>query len=427
MGFLGLAPADNLAATYNPAEQILKLFARGEAPNFTYGFEFKRLTWLGGLKFELLAWSGPHASGARKFDHSQSFNIANLKVVDPDGSVTIVTSNHQNGQDVPVQWLSFEPVNTTLNPFRDSFPKSRNQSAMVGQPQTFDAEVVTINALFKEKFTIQESTHTSPSGSVQVQYSPFALTLQSAAIEFKNLVWTFNSLETGRTQIVVNISPGFGGTSIRKVYDINVIVLENSLIAGDALSGTAKGPLRAILDFTGRVKIALAIVQRTAPEAQLLVVEATLPRGVVYPVKDPLRLSQLECVFRTNSGTAIIRSTGWGEYGLPVFLPYVRLGVSVINLEGIKVDILPAVDAIRAAGFDLAFWSVTLNHPLVTPGQLQNEPYYSFHMVDGSYIFVGAKDGEVVVNHAGEKMLPSPITAGCGSCMSLAITTRGGI
>ena len=412
MGFLGLAPADNLAATYDPAEQVLKLFARGEAPNFTYGFEFKRLTWLGDLKFELLAWSGPHASGARKYDYSQSFNIANLKVVDPDGSVNIVTCNHQNGQNVPVQWLGFEPVNTTLDPFVASSPKSSDQSAMVGTPQTFDAEVVTINALFREKFTIQESTHTSQSGSVQVQYSPFALTLQYAAIEFENLVWTFNSIETGRTQVIVNISPAFGGSSIRKVYDINVIVLENSLIAGDALSGTAKGPLRAILDFAGRVKVALAIVQRTAPEAQLLVVEATLPRGVVYPVKDPLRLSQLECVFRTNSGTAIIRSTGWGEYGLPVFLSYGRIGVSVVNLQDVEVDILPAVDAIRAAGFDLAFWSVTLDHPLVAPGQLHNEPYYIFHMVNGSYIFVGAKDKEVVVNQAGEKMLPSPATAG---------------
>ncbi len=59
MGFLGLAPADNLGATYDPAEQVLKLSARGEAPNFTYGYDFKRITWLGGLKFELLAWSGP--------------------------------------------------------------------------------------------------------------------------------------------------------------------------------------------------------------------------------------------------------------------------------------------------------------------------------------------------------------------------------
>ena len=408
MGFLGFAPADDLAATYNPAEQVLTLFARGEAPNFTYGFEFKRITCLGGLKFELLAWSGPHAPGTRKYEYSQIFNIANLKVFDPEGSVDVVTANHQSGQIVPVEWLGFEPGNMILNPFLGSSQRSSEHQSATDALETFDAEVVNINALFKEKFTIQESTPTTRSGSVQVQYSPFALTLQNASIESENIVWTFNSIETGRTQVVVNIGSGFGSPAIRKVYNINVLVLDNSLIAGDALSGTAKGPLHAILDFAGRVKIALAIVQRTAPEAELLVVEATLPRGVVDPVRDPLRLSQLECVFKTNSGTAIIRSTGWGEYAPPIFLPYSRLGVSVINLEDITVDIVPATDAIRAAGIDLAFWSVELGHPLVAPGQLHDEPYYIFHMIDGSYVFVGAEHKEVIINHAGEKMLPRP-------------------
>ena len=415
MAFLGFAPADDLAATYNPAKQVLKLFARGEAPNFTYGFEFKRITWLGGLKLELLAWSGPHAPGTRKYEYSQTFNIANLKVVDPDGSVDIVTSNHQNGQTVPVKWLGFEPGNMTSDAFLGSSPTSSEQQSARDAPKTFDAEVVNVNALFKESFTIQESTPTSRSGSVQVQYSPFALTLQNATIEFENIVWTFNSLETGRTQVVVNIGSGFGGPAIRKVYNVNVIVLDNSLSAGDALSGTAKGPLHAILDFAGRVKIALAIVQRTAPEAQLLVVEAKLPRGVVYPVKDPLRLSQLECVFKTKSGTAIIRSTGWGEYAPPIFLPYGRIGVSIINLEDISIDIVPAADAIRAAGIDLAFWSVDLAHPVIAPGQLHDEPHYIFHMINGSYVFVGANDKEVIINHAGEKMLPRPTATGCAT------------
>lgn len=405
MGFLGFAPADDLAATYDPAEQVLTLSARGEAPNFTYGFEFKRITWIGGLKFELLAWSGPHAAGTRKYEYSQSFNIANLRLVDPDGSVVIVTANHQSGQIVPVRWLGYGVGNKTLDPPLGSSPVSSEQQSATDAPKTFDAEVVNITVLFKEKFTIQESTPTTRSGSVQVQYSPFALTLQNASIEFENIVWTFNSLETGRTQVVVNIGSGFGGLTIRKVYNVNVIVLDNSLIAGDALSGTAKGPLHEILSFLGRVNVALDIVRRTAPEAQLLTVDATLPRGVVYPVIDPLRLSQLECVFKTKSGTAIIRSTGWGEYGPPIFLPHSRVGVAVINLEDI-IDIVPAADAMRAAGIDLTFWSAELTHPVVAPDQLHDEPYYIFHMIDGSYVFVGAKDKEVIVNRAGEKILP---------------------
>ncbi|CAF9934265.1 hypothetical protein IMSHALPRED_009649 [Imshaugia aleurites] len=120
----------------------------------------------------------------------------------------------------------------------------------------------------------------------------------------------------------------------------------------------------------------------------------------------------LECVFRTKSGTAIIRSTGWGEYAPPIFLPYSRIGVFVIKLEDILVDIVPAVDAIRAAGIDLAFWSATLDHPNVGPGQIHDEPYDIFHMVYSPYVLVGAKDKEVIVNHAGEKMLPSSTVTG---------------
>ncbi|KAL8883089.1 MAG: hypothetical protein Q9198_000012 [Flavoplaca austrocitrina] len=406
MGFLGLAPADELAATYAPGEQTLTLYARGQAPNFTYGFDFKRLTWLGGLKFELLAWSGPHASGSREYQHSQKFDIVNLKVVDPDGSVDIVTSNHPYGQSISVRWLGFEPNNAAVDPFVGSFSKATKRAAS-DSPQILDADVVTMNVLFKKPFTIKESTPSSTTGSVQEQHSPFALTIENAGIEFDSLVWTFNSLETGQTQVVVNITSDFGGIVIRKVYNINVFVLENSLIAGDALSGIAKGPLHAILDFAGRVNIALGIVRRTTPEAQLLSAKATLPHGVPYPVTDPLRLSQLLCVVRTDAGIAKICSTGWGEFEPPVFLPDKIVGMEVISLDQIEVDIVPAAEAIRATGNKLAFWNTVLEHPLIAPGELHDEPHYAFDMVDGSVVFVGAKSKEVVVNRTGGRMLPS--------------------
>ncbi|KAI4170229.1 MAG: hypothetical protein LQ343_005112 [Gyalolechia ehrenbergii] len=411
MGFLGLAPADGVAATYAPGEQTLTLYARGQALNFTYGFQFKRLTWLGGLKFELLAWSGPHASGSREYHHSQKFDIANLKVVDPDDSVDIVTSDHPYGQLIPVRWLGVEPKNAILDPFLGSFSKP-SQRAAADSPQVLDADIVTMNVLFNEKFTIKEPTTSSTTGYVQAQHSQFALTIENAGIEFDNLVWTFNSLETGQTQVVINTSSDFGGFINRKVYNINVYVLENSLIAGDALSGTAKGPLRAILDFAGRVNVALGIVKRTAPEAQLLSAQANLPHGVPYPMKDPLRLSQLECIFRTDAGVAKIRSTGWGEFEPPVFMPDEIIRMSVISLDQIAVDVVPAVDALRSAGIGLAFWDVSLEHPLVAPGKLHEEPYYVFHLVDGSYVFVGAKEREVIVNRTGEMMFPAARSTG---------------
>ena len=90
------------------------------------------------------------------------------------------------------------------------------------------------------------------------------------------------------------------------------------------------------------------------------------------------------------------------------FSQHSQIGVSIINLEDIIFDIVPAAEAICAAGIDLAFWSVELAHPVIAPGQLHHEPHYIIHMINGSYVFVGAKDKEVIVYHAGEKMLPGP-------------------
>lgn len=129
-------------------------------------------------------------------------------------------------------------------------------------------------------------------------------------------------------------------------------------------------------------------------------------------MSDPLRLSQLECIFGTDAGIAKIRSTGWGDFERPVFLPHKVVGMSAIDLNKIDIDIVPAADAIHLAGIDLAFWNVALEHPLVAPGKVHEEPYYVFLLVDGSYIFVGAKDKDVIFNHAGEKTFLNTETSG---------------
>ena len=141
---------------YDPVKQVLKLFARGEAQNFTYGYEFQRLTWLGGLKFELLAWSGPFGPGSRKYEHSQSFDIPNINSIDPEGSVIIVTANHPKGKTVPVYWLGFGQDDTTIDPFAGPSPETNDIIPPYAPPHL--SEVVKINALYKESFIIQEPT-----------------------------------------------------------------------------------------------------------------------------------------------------------------------------------------------------------------------------------------------------------------------------
>lgn len=409
MGVHGLAPADNLGAVYDPAEQSLILSAEGEASKWTYGFEFKRIPWLGGLKYELVAWSGPHVPGTRKYTHTQRFNISNLSSVDPAGDVDIVTANHRMGKIVPIYWLGLSPGNSQLNGSLDGQHKQAADDLETAKaiPEVLDVDASTLCVLYGQPFNIKETAVASPEGSINIRYSSFALMITNAGIDNGDMVWTFNALETGKTQAVVYKSTGIGKPIIRKVYNINVCVLDNALIAGDALSGTPKPGLNAILDFEARVFIALNIVRRTTPDAQLSSVKATLPRGVVYPVTDPLRLSQLDCLFLTDSGTATIHSTGWGEFAPPVFVPGKPLGAGVIDVTGLKIDITDAVDLMRNTGHTGAFWSASLERPVIGPGELGDEPHYIFHMVDGSYVFVGTQSEAVIVNNVREKALPS--------------------
>lgn len=406
MGFLGLAPADALAATYAPADQILTLYAKGTAPNYTYGYNFARLPWLGGLKYELLAWSGPHAAGTTPYTHTQRFDVPNLSIVDPDGEIQVLTA--EGDRSVTVRWLGVEPTNAAADdPFAKSVVK---KTAGAGTPsRTLDAEAVTLTVLLGEPFTITESLPSTRDGSVRETHSPNALLLQTAGVDLGALTWTFLPLETSRTQVVLTRRPSAAdpaaAAAVRRVYNVDVIVLGNALIAGDDLTGPPAGPLRSILDFQGRVLVAERIVRRAAPEAALLEAKATLPRGVVYPVTDPLRLSQLACAFATDQGTAFIFSTGWGEFSPPVFTSCKRIGARTIDVMALKLDIVPAVESMRKAGYTEAFWNADLAFPLVGPGEEADEPRYMFKMVDRSYVFVGAMDGRVERNEAGEKAL----------------------
>lgn len=409
MGVLGLVPTDSLAAMYDPSGQILTLSASGNVAKWTCGFEFHRLPWMGGLKFELLAWSGPFVTGSRLYTWSQSFSIPNLAASDPDGNVDIITANHRIGVLVPIHWLGFDPVALETNGVANGTDSQRSTDLKESNEplKTYDLEAITVKVLFKESFEIKEAATVAPGSSLHVQYSQNALTMESSGLQDGSIVWTMNSLETGRTQFVVYKTNGLGDVVTRKIYNIDVIILNNALIFGDTALGTGLQDMRAtILDFRGRVFIAERIVQGTDPEAKFLWAKATLPRGVVYPVTDPLRLSQLECAFSTSTGSATITSTGWGEFNPAVFVKYEILGMEKIDVMDVKVGITDAVDAIHDYGIDMAFWDATLEKPLTRPAELSDEPFYVFHMVDGSFVWVGAFDKRVLVNEAAEKAFP---------------------
>ncbi|KAF8532916.1 hypothetical protein BDD12DRAFT_867840 [Trichophaea hybrida] len=404
MGFFGLEPADKLAASYEKATQTLTLYAEGTVPNFTSGITFNRAPWMGGLKFTLDGWTGPRGEGSRPYVHDQSFKFDLPSHAFPSGTVTIVTANHPNGKIVQIDWLEqlqqslsddqpkpSPPSNKQLTPDLNPQPLSPGNTE-----QHIISDPTHITALFKLPFEIQASDEVPRHGEVDIIFDPQYLVMTTAGIKDKDIVWTFNSLQTGNTQVIVITTGGIATFIKREVYDINIVVLEPKS------SGPQGG---AILSFLGRVNIADRIVTKQYPDAKLNVVEATLPVGA-SATTNPLHLSQLRAIFLTgNNGTVIIKSTGWGSWGPPEFIKEPLIGSGVVPWP-VKMDIVVAVQVMQKAGYTGNFLSCSLRHPLGPSGKPFDEPYYIFQMEDGPAVFVGVNDSSIYVNKAGQAVLP---------------------
>lgn len=78
MGFYGLEPFDEATATYvwtgagEPG--FFSVEVSGEVPNFTYGIQLIRDPhWVGGLKVDVVGWTGPIGDGAEPYHVSAVF------------------------------------------------------------------------------------------------------------------------------------------------------------------------------------------------------------------------------------------------------------------------------------------------------------------------------------------------------------------
>ncbi len=220
MGFYGIIPASKLAATYNVKSQTLTLYAEGEVKEFTYGFSFRRVPFFGGLKFVLGAWTGPIGPKSQPYKFNEAFKIHLPSPVFPSGNVTIVTANHPNGQVVPIHYLGLlqDTAGLTAATATDADGSSNGTAKLTpGSKQ--------INVLFKEPFTITASARVPEFGSVDINFDTKMLTLVDASIENTNIVWTFNSLETGDTQIMVTTHGGIATFISVETYDVRIFVL----------------------------------------------------------------------------------------------------------------------------------------------------------------------------------------------------------
>ncbi|MDB5015722.1 MAG: hypothetical protein JWQ84_554 [Mucilaginibacter sp.] len=220
MGFLGTIPATKLAAFYDTGQQKLILYAQGVVKGATYGFNFQRDTFMGGLKFTLQAWTGPLTGKEQPYEHSQGFIISLPQPHFNSKSVLIVTANHPQGETVPIHYSGLIHTDTELA------AANKAGSAPASAPvTTATPDSTQLNVLFKMPFNISENAEVPKMGAVDVQYDNTILQLVTAGISNTDIVWTFNSLQTGDTQILVTIYGGIAQFVIRKTYNVRIFVL----------------------------------------------------------------------------------------------------------------------------------------------------------------------------------------------------------
>jgi hypothetical protein len=203
MGFLSFIPATRLGATYEPNTKTLYLGAEGDAQNYTSGIAFQHdEQFVGGLKFKLMGWVGPIGKGTRHYQIDNAFK--NL-----EGPKQVIIEDANGTHTVPVRYLNADVV--------------RSAQAQV-------ADTDTLRALFKMPFEVRWSASVLTGGSVDISYDDKLLVMESASVQNPSgrgaeIVWTFNSLQTGNSQIVITVSGGIAKFVMRHTIDVQVFVL----------------------------------------------------------------------------------------------------------------------------------------------------------------------------------------------------------
>ena len=382
-----LAPADKVTAKYDVCGTgCLTLHATGTVNCFMKDFSFERDPMIGGLKISFQCWYDYAVMGTKPLDHVQTFIIPNLKAFDPEMTVTIVDSNNPKGQVIPIEIICSYGAEVHTNDINASKPSSSsptNSPLPIIVPLKPIPKVIERTVFYKEPFTI--STSTGSLRTISEKHDKDSLLLMTADYDNDNLSWTYNSLQTSITEVILTADSEF------LVHDLPVVtttIYIIRIILPTSIAGLLPPP-NEILTFKGRVSLAQKIVKEQYPDASLITVDVKSPSP--YPVTDPLRLSHMRCLFHTEKGQVSITSAGWGTFEPPSLEGENPLGIKSFNIQD-YVDITDAVKDMQKVGISEAFFRAELYEVLA---EKPDQPFYLFHMVNGSYTYVGAKDGSV--------------------------------
>jgi len=214
---LELVPARDLSAHYDTTKGELTLSAKGNTQRVAYNFTFKREISTDGLKFSLYGWVD-HTVEKQPYTYSQAFKVQLPSLDYSSEHVMIIDANRPRGVKIPIYFTGSGPT-LPLN--------EQPQALLPAPPATLTPNSTTINALFQELFQIKESASVPRGGEIDIQFDSTFLELAQATIQDGDIVWAFNSLQTGNTQVIVTVSGGVAQFKLHKVYDIRIFMLND--------------------------------------------------------------------------------------------------------------------------------------------------------------------------------------------------------
>ncbi|KAF5020944.1 hypothetical protein F66182_7025 [Fusarium sp. NRRL 66182] len=399
---LQLIPADNITAVYDGESGQLLLRAAGKHADFTRDISFHRLPFTGGLLFQLQGWVGPIIRGESPYQVTDGFNIQLPTRALPSNTVIVNTEN-KKGWVVQIQYHG-----------KNQSQPSSNGSAPSAIPEfkTAPGEHTIVAPLQKPITIAQTDTFTGEGGSVNITFDRNYLAMTDAGITNDKIEWTFDSLQTGTTEVVVFVGQSNPPFFYRVPYQVNIESPKQSVtpkaaaslsvnLSVDANGSKSNGASTAAkngangsgiglpLSWDGFVNIGYNLILKQFPTARLYEIDATPLTRETVDNQWGLVSNKVVAGLDDNK-TAVIQSTGWGEFGQVQVIDSPWLGDVAISWP-VSLEIGDAFSILRKGGYTQGVGAVTLRQPLY-PGD--DQPFYIFN-VDNQFIAVGVNDNKI--------------------------------
>ncbi|KAH6956083.1 hypothetical protein DER45DRAFT_566138 [Fusarium avenaceum] len=397
-----LIPADKITASYDNEAGLLLLKASGTHVNLARDIEFKRLPFDGGLLFELRAWVGPIVQGESPYEITDSFNIQLPSCVFPSNTVVVNTENKQHWI-VPIEYNKPVHLSATNGKVQPEVPEIKQFAAS-------DKIVVVVG----RPFTLQQKdSFEGKGGSINIDFDKAYSSLDNAVIRDGKIEWTFIAQQTGVTEVAVYVGQTSPPFVYRIQYEVEIVQSDDNSVQPHAnvflsvnpsdqgsdstYSTTSNGngvkngaeKVGIPLSWDGFINIGLNLIKKQYPNANLLEVDATPLTRKSVNNEWGLVNNRIVCGLSDNK-TAIIQSTGWGEFGKVQTINSPFLGDQIISWP-VSLDIHDAFAILRKAGYKGGVYAVTLRQPLY-PGD--DQPFYIFN-VGNEFIAVGTQDKKI--------------------------------